>query len=212
MLIGWLVVLLPTETITSLGPVFRFPSGRALPEGGSPEVLQMPAPKRKQIPENYIRDFLEFISYDPATGIFRWAKPRQKIKVGNEAGCDDRNGYREIRFRELKMHVHRFAWMIVHGPIPDELQVDHINGIRNDNRIANLRLVTHMGNCENKHQAMSNFKSGLLGVSWCKQYKAWVAVIKYDGKKHVIGRFDDPHEAHAAYIAERRIRFPHNTL
>lgn len=160
----------------------------------------------------YIQDLREYISYDPETGIFRWAKPRQKIVVGNEAGYNDPHGYREIRFREWRVPAHRLAWMLVHGAIPDEMQVDHINGIRNDNRIENLRLVTHMGNCENKHQAMSNSKSGLLGASWCKVMKRWVATIKYDGKKHVIGYFDDPHEAHAAYIAERRIRFPHNTL
>lgn len=171
----------------------------------------MPSSKRKQIPMDYIRDLRDYISYNPETGIFRWIKARKKVTVGNEAGYFS-GSYREIRFREWRIMSHRLAWMLTHGPIPDELQVDHINGDRLDNRISNLRLVTHLGNCENKHQAMSNSKSGLLGVSWCKQYKAWVAVIKYDGKKHIVGRFDDPHEAHAAYIAERRIRFPHNTL
>jgi hypothetical protein len=102
--------------------------------------------------------------------------------------------------------------MLIHGPIPDGMQVDHINGDRSDCRIANLRLISHMGNCENKHKAMSNSKSGLLGASWCKVMKRWVATIKYDGKKHVVGYYDTPEEAHAAYIAERRIRFAHNTL
>ena len=172
----------------------------------------MPSPlKRRHIPEAVLEDLRRNISYNPETGVFTWLLPRKKVRVGSEAGYNSAS-YREVFFSGHRILAHRLAWIVVNGPIPDALQVDHINGDRLDNRIANLRLVTHLGNCENKHKAMSNSKSGLLGVSWCTLNKAWVAVIKYDGKNHVIGRFDDPHEAHAAYLAERRIHFPHNTL
>ena len=211
LILGWLVMLLPSETIASLGPASCFPSGRASPGGGDLGT-KMPNPlERRHIPEDVIRYLRMWISYNPETGIFTWVLPKKKVVVGSEAGYES-GTYREISFSGYRLLAHRLAWILTNGPIPDDLQVDHINGNRMDNRIANLRLVTHQGNCENKHGAMSTSKSGLLGASWCGVMKRWVAVIKYNRKKRVIGYFGTPEEAHQAYLTERRKLFPCNTL
>src|SRR5699024_2308960 len=66
--------------------------------------------------------------------------------------------------------------------IPNGMEVDHINHIRNDNRIENLRLVSRGDNMLNKSM-YSNNKSGVTGVSWKSRNKTWVAQIQIGGKK-----------------------------
>lgn len=200
-------MLLPLETPCTLERGSCFPSGRASPGSAVPEGSIVTSETDLEA----IEAARQWLSYDPSTGELRWVRPKRKVRVGSIAGSGRPDGYREIRIG-ARFLSHRLAYMLIHGPIPDGMQVDHVNGDRSDCRIANLRLVSHVGNCENKHKAMSNSKSGLLGASWCKVMKRWVATIKYDGKKHVVGYYDTPEEAHAAYIAERRIHFAHNTL
>ncbi|MDA6380520.1 HNH endonuclease signature motif containing protein [Escherichia coli] len=60
--------------------------------------------------------------------------------------------------------AHRLAWLIVYGTMPDGF-IDHINRVRTDNRISNLRLVTHSENMQNR-KIQKNNKSGYRGVSW----------------------------------------------
>lgn len=148
--------------------------------------------------------FSEYISVDYKTGKIFWkAQPSTKIKVGDEAGSDDRHGYRKLCFRKRMFLVHRVVFLLANGRWPIG-QIDHINGNRKDNRIENLRDATHSLNMQNQRKAMSsNHSSGLLGVTLHKCGK-WQALIKTNGKSRYIGLFPTPEEAHAAYILAKR--------
>jgi len=75
--------------------------------------------------------------------------------------------------------------------------IDHINGIKTDNRKENLRSCTRGQNNMNKHSTKST--SGYKGVSWCKRDRKWVANIFYNRKHIFLGRFENIHEAAKAY-------------
>jgi hypothetical protein len=81
------------------------------------------------------------------------------------------------------------------GPIPDGMEVDHINGDGLDNRIENLRLVTQADNSRNKPRS-SNNTSGFTGVSWDKKSRAWIGRVSTGGGvREVIYRGDSKSEA-----------------
>jgi HNH endonuclease/AP2 domain len=124
--------------------------------------------------------------YDPKTGRF-W----------REAGCANRSGYRSIWFNGRHCMEHRVAWFIHYGEWPAD-HVDHINGVKSDNRIKNLRLATASENSRNRSKPRNNV-SGHKGVSWIKKYQSWQATIKFDGKNKFLGRFATREEAAAVY-------------
>lgn len=124
--------------------------------------------------------------YDPETGKF-W----------REAGCASYTGYRYIWFQGKQCLEHRVAWFLHYGEWP-EGQVDHINGIKSDNRISNLRLASPSENLQNRSKPRNNI-SGHKGVSWIKRYRAWQATIKFEGKNKFLGRFATREEAASAY-------------
>lgn len=123
------------------------------------------------------------------------------IKIGDIAGsiCKT-NGYRVIRINKILYKAHRLIWIYFNGDIDTALQIDHINHIRSDNRIENLRLATRSQNGSNTTKQKNN-TSGYKGVSWSKQYKKWVAQIMKNKKLIYLGLFATPELAHAAYIA-----------
>ncbi len=82
--------------------------------------------------------------------------------------------------------------------LPKNLQIDHINGVKDDNRIVNLRLVTNKMNCGNKGKHKNN-TSGIKGVSWNKQHEKWVAHIRHHKKRIHLGYYDDIEQARRAY-------------
>lgn len=171
--------------------------------------------KMTKLTDAFVSRFKEYAAYDPETGRMWWIKGKKKVVVGAEIGSDPTNTrrYRASNFEYQKFMVHRMAWSMVHGEIPEGMQVDHINGNRHDNRICNLRLVTHTENCENKRGALSNNKSsGLLGVSWSKVMNGWQAYIKVNRKKIPLGYFQDKYEAHQAYLEAKRRLHPGCTI
>ena len=105
-------------------------------------------------------------------------------------------GYRVGALLGVKLLAHRAALIIYHGrQISDH--IDHINGIRHDNRLVNLREVTRQMNNRNACLYSSN-TSGVPGVIWEESRKAWAVKINFDGKQRRIGRFKDKEEAIAA--------------
>lgn len=125
----------------------------------------------------------EFFNYCPNSGIITWSKTRGKRgKVGSEAGSLTKEGYRAITLNKQRLLAHRLAWFLHYGVWP-EGQVDHINGIRTDNRIVNLRAVTHQENQKNQRKAKNN-SSGHVGVFWSPKRKKWIAQI---GKQYLGG-------------------------
>jgi hypothetical protein len=96
--------------------------------------------------------------YDPVTGRLCHKANRRRVKAGSYADSTRRaDGYRQVALRldgkQYQLKAHRVAWILEHGAIPDGLQVDHINGIREDNRLCNLRLVTQRENDQNRRKA-----------------------------------------------------------
>ena len=71
------------------------------------------------------------------------------VKVGDVAVWQDEHGYVYIRFMGKLRQAHRIIWEMHHGPIPEGMEIDHINHVTDDNRIENLRLVTRKENCKN---------------------------------------------------------------
>jgi len=125
------------------------------------------------------------------------------VKAGAVAGYVGNDGYVRIRASGTRFLAHRLAWFYVHGTWPVG-EIDHINGDRSDNRIANLRDVSRLTNRQNMRRAQADNRSGLLGVSLannrCK------ASIRSGGKNHHLGYFSSPEAAHAAYVAAKRQR------
>lgn len=146
---------------------------------------------------------LQVLSYDKATGIFRWlVSPSTKVKAGSVAGYGGNGEYwRVMIFRRLYLG-HRLAWFYVTGKWPAR-EIDHRDTDRSNLRWDNLRDVTRLVNSQNVRRARSDSGSGVLGAMTNK--KGFMARIKAGGKFHYLGTFSTPSLAHAAYVKAKRI-------
>lgn len=143
-----------------------------------------------QITQSQIKQVLR---YEPDTGnFFRLFK-----KFERPCSSQDKNGYIRIDIDGRNCSAHRLAWIYVYGEISD-LCIDHINRIKSDNRISNLRLVTRSENQQNK-TVEKNTVSGVKGVCWSKSDSKWMAQIAHQGKHIHLGRFKSASEAEVAY-------------
>lgn len=124
------------------------------------------------------------VTYDPDTGIFYKKGTDQIISRARP------DGYHAIHiYNKTYELAHRVALLLMNGRYPDG-EVDHINGIRSDNRWCNLREVTKAYNQWNAKMRSDNV-SGIKGVNWVERDKAWVARIQVNGKRLIIGYFKD---------------------
>lgn len=145
----------------------------------------------------------ELFSYSRETGEFTRIKAVSAAKPGTKISHKDSKGHIQVRIDGCMYSGHRLAWLYVYGEWPKG-HIDHINGIRSDNRIANLRDVTITENAQNIRNPRINNKTGLLGVSWKASAKKYVAQIQIHGKVKYLGLFSDPHGAHEAYLQAKR--------
>lgn len=137
------------------------------------------------------------VHYDPVTGIFTNVKSRGAAKGGTRAGTvHTKAKYRYITIDGYKDAEHRFAFLYMLGRLPPD-EVDHKNGIVDDNRWCNLREANRFQNLANSRVK----RDGLKGVSKSSPYR-WAARILHNGKLHRLGYFDTEAEAHAAYAAK----------
>lgn len=125
-----------------------------------------------------------------------WRETRNNRALkGNIAGCiDSSHGYKEIRVNYKRYYAHRLIWEYFNGAIPKGMSIDHINHDPTDNRIENLRLVTHLDNHRNQTIRKNN-RSGITGVCYSKSRDKWEAKIQIDGKTIHLGRFSSVVEA-----------------
>ena len=134
---------------------------------------------------------LERLSYDPETGIFRSNKTNRIM--GNKRS----DGYMRVGIANGNYKAHRLAWLIVYGELPKE--IDHINRVKSDNRIANLRACSSLENVWNRPLSVKN-TNGMKGVSrTASKTSPWAARISIKGKSTHIGAFLTAEEASLAY-------------
>ena len=127
--------------------------------------------------------------------IFWKLNPGRKVKAGSEAGSIEvRHGYVSVSFMGSRYKAHRIIWEMFNGQIPDGMQIDHINHIRHDNKIENLRLVKKLENDMNR-SVYKNSKSGVTGVRYVEKYRNWRSQIKVNGKQISLGSYSDIREA-----------------
>jgi hypothetical protein len=143
---------------------------------------------------------IDRLDYNKYTGVFTWKNIKRNtiIKNGDVAGCKTKSGYIHILINKKSYKAHRLAWIFLYGNIPDEMEIDHINGIRDDNKICNLRLATRSQNGFNRKKQCNN-TSGYKGVSFNKTTKKWIAQSSYNNKYKFIGRYNTAEEASIAY-------------
>lgn len=131
----------------------------------------------------------QYLTYCPSTGELTWKAGRF---AGKRAFKTETQGYlRGFIFRKRYM-AHRVIWAMHHNEWP--IEIDHINGNTGDNRIENLRSVTHSQNLKNSKRHCNN-TSGVSGVSWSARYKKWTATLRSNDKTIFLGSYPQKAEA-----------------
>lgn len=163
------------------------------------------AAKQSSLTQAIVQEVLE---YNSGTGELKWKIRRSKnIKPGTRFGSYCRLGYLRGKINRESFSAHRLIWFYVYGEWPVG-EIDHINGIRDDNRLANLRVVTRQQNNHNRHKSWAG--SGFMGVY--SNHGRWRACIAVNRKNVTIGNFATREEAAAAYIEAKRRLHPTSTL
>ena len=153
----------------------------------------------------------KLLRYEPETGKLFWRERGVEMfsdgKQSAEWACNrwnsrysgkeaftaiDTYGYKKGSIFKTSYLAHRVIWAMVNGEWAEE--IDHIHGVRCDNRMSELRAVSHKENARNQRKP-SNNTSGAIGVCWHKSRERWVANVKINGKVKFLGYFTDFDEA-----------------
>ena len=149
----------------------------------------------------------EALDYDHESGVMRWRSDGRRWKAGDIAGTMNIEGYLSVCVKGFGAKLHQVCWLHFHGYWPTGY-VDHINGNKLDNRIANLRDVSNQVNCQNIFEPRKGKRSGLpLGVILQRAGRTnpnYGAQIKINQKSVHIGSFSTPEAAHEAYLEAKR--------
>ena len=162
----------------------------------------------------------EVLTYDPCTGHWTWLVDRKTgrgagrvhIKAGSRAGAiAHANGYRKIGIDGRRYWEHRLVFLWMTGEWPKN-HVDHIDGDGGNNAWKNLRDVTRSVNMQNRKHATKSSLTGILGVTFNRNRKKWVAQITINKVPKGLGYFETSEAAHLAYLAAKRQLHQGNTL
>jgi hypothetical protein len=145
----------------------------------------------------------ELLTYEHETGYFYWKKNNRKVRAGAIAGSIHNQGYIQICIDYNVLLAHRVAWFYVHGIW--SIEIDHRDHDKTNNKLSNLRDVSRSGNMQNQVAASKRNKSGYLGVDFKKDHLQYRATIRVGKKTTHLGYYDTAEEAHAAYVAAKRI-------
>lgn len=138
------------------------------------------------------------LSYNPETGVFLVKLPRGGRRAGTVAGGLRTLGYRTVNLLGFHYKEHRLAWFYVHGTWPSS-QLDHVNGVRSDNRLSNLRECSQAENSQN-HGTSRASKTGVTGVRFLPRDSVYHASITVAGKAHHLGSFNELSAATSARV------------
>lgn len=131
-----------------------------------------------------IKDILRY-----ENGKLYWIKRKSnRVKIGDEAGSIDSHGYTQLKIDGKSRLAHQIIWLMFNDKLPEQL--DHINRIRTDNRIENLRPATNMTNQHNAGIRKDN-TSGYTGITFKKSTGQWNVRIQTAGERYNIGTYDD---------------------
>jgi len=152
------------------------------------------------------------LHYDPETGGFtRATSSGTRWKAGQSAGAWDLHGYKTIRLGRKSYKAHRLAWLYMTGEWPHG-DIDHINGVRHDNRWANLRDVPRGVNLQNQRATPSHNRSTRVQGVYPAKGGNYSAAISINNRKKHIGTYSSIEEARAAYIEAKRRLHPGSTI
>jgi hypothetical protein len=136
----------------------------------------------------------EWLDYCPDSGGLHWKKTYGNARKGAMVGVVNHHGYRVFGLKGKQRQSHRIIWLHVYGAMPPQY-IDHINGVKHDNRISNLRLATPAENAQNRPTSM--------GVTFHKRTNKWQASITLNGRLRYLGLFCTLDEARAAYLGAK---------
>lgn len=174
---------------------------------------------RKDLNEAEEIEFYEYtkslVDYDLETGVITWkarevtgrlSKTWNTMHAGKTCGSISKDGYTTTcvtyNSKLLSVFVHKLLWFIAYNKLP-ACQIDHINQVRTDNRISNLREVTSAENNQNRRMASHN-ASGVVGVYWNKEDRRWVAKVTFNGEVFRLGGYKDIDDAEIAVKTFRK--------
>ena len=149
--------------------------------------------KISRMPPENIKELLD---YNPETGVLTWKKQRSKIKAGDAAGCIASTGYVQISFNYKSYLAHRIIWYLFYNELPSF--IDHINGVRSDNRIVNLRKSSSRENNSNRICHRNGKSVGVYQVR--NKFRAYI----FFKKRINLGYFKTKEEAENAYFEKRK--------
>ncbi|AIS94521.1 AP2 domain protein [Burkholderia thailandensis E254] len=161
----------------------------------------------RELPIEYLRECLD---YDPQSGHLTWrvrpeshfstksvAQRFNSLYAGKIAGGRVANGYLMLPFKDengkrVMVYAHRIAFALHHGRFP-VAEIDHVNGIKEDNRAENLREATRLKNAANTVFDYDNMR----GTK--RRGDRWLAQISHRGENVYLGSYDTEAEAYAAF-------------
>lgn len=146
---------------------------------------------------------------DKATGELFWKHFDECPKkwntrwAGKKAGSlNKQQGYIDICIDNEHCRAHSVVWAMVKGYWP-EVEIDHRDGARNNNKPGNLREATKAEQRQNAG-LRSDSTSGYTGVKFDKRRQTWVAELFAYKQRHYLGQFDTSELAHEAYKDAKR--------
>lgn len=152
-------------------------------------------------------------TYDRETGVLYWRnKNRNSIRRNYVAGSikGAKDGYRRVRIKGKIYMEHRIIMMLCFGHIPENAEIDHINHVRNDNRLCNLRFVSRSENRRNQSVSPRN-STGHTGTYFDRDRSKFAAQIKVNGKVIYLGSYGTLIEAvEARKAADKKFKFNNN--
>lgn len=160
------------------------------------------------------REALKLFRYDYETGVLYWRwRVNSRVPKTLEAGMQRKSnsdGYLNVHVQGRLYPAHRIVMLMCYGFYGEGLEVDHINHVRNDNRLCNLRFVTRSENSKNQ-SVSSKSTTGVTGVYFSKSRNKFIAQIKVNRQVHYLGCYNTLEEVtEARRQADRKYKFNNN--